>query len=225
MKKSYYKYLITLFLTAIFAISAPVFAESSEVRFTRIAAEKGDAEAQYHLALAYDSGDGIELDHEQAVYWYQKAADQGYVDAMFNLAVSYDDGEGVEMDDEMAIYWYTKAAELGDSDAQNNVAVMYEDGEGTDIDYDKARYWYTKSAENKNSLAQYNLADLYYNGRGLSSANKVEAYAWFAVSAENDESGAEERRKGTWRELSKSERADARALADKYIDLYTEYAY
>lgn len=224
MKKSTYKYLITLFLTTIFAVSAPVFAESTEFRFKQIAAEKGDAEAQYYLGIAYDSGDGVDLDHEKAVYWYQKSADQGNTDAMFSLAVSYDDGEGVEMDDEMAIYWYTKAAELGESNAQNNVAVMYEDGEGTDIDYDKALYWYTKSAENKNSLAQYNLADLYYNGRGLSAANKVAAYAWFAVAAENDESGAEDRRKSVWRELNKSERADARQLADKYIDLYTDYS-
>lgn len=224
MIKRHLTFATSLFVGLFMLVSVPNYSYAEVSKETQAIineAEQGDAEAQYNLAVAYDMGDGIDVDHAKAVFWYQKSADQGYKDAMFNLAVSYDDGEGVEEDNELAVFWYTKAAEKGDADAQNNLAVMYEDGEGTEVDYDQARIWYTKSAQQGNSLAQYNLADLYYNGRGLPQPDKVEAYAWFAVAAENDETGAEDRRKGVWRELNKEQRSDARELSTKYIDEYT----
>ena len=48
---------------------------SSEIIFKRYekAAEQGDADAQYNLALCYKNGTGVEKDAEKAVEWYQKA--------------------------------------------------------------------------------------------------------------------------------------------------------
>ena len=43
----------------------------------RGAAERGDAEAQYNLAVLYEEGVGVRQDYRQSVYWYQRAADQG----------------------------------------------------------------------------------------------------------------------------------------------------
>ena len=40
-------------------------------------AEKGDVTAQFNLGVAYDIGEGVEQNDEQASHWYQKAADQG----------------------------------------------------------------------------------------------------------------------------------------------------
>jgi len=37
------------------------------------AANEGDPEAQYHLAIAYEYGNGIEMDLKQSLYWYQKS--------------------------------------------------------------------------------------------------------------------------------------------------------
>lgn len=37
-------------------------------------AEKGDADAQYHLGLYYFYGDGVKKDLEKAVFWFTKAA-------------------------------------------------------------------------------------------------------------------------------------------------------
>ena len=42
------------------------------------AAEAGNAAAQCYLAWSYDEGDGVEVDHEKAFYWYTKAAEFGY---------------------------------------------------------------------------------------------------------------------------------------------------
>ena len=33
---------------------------------------------QAHLGWCYDEGDGVEVDHEKAFYWYTKAAEFGY---------------------------------------------------------------------------------------------------------------------------------------------------
>ena len=47
----------------------------------KVAAEKGDAIAQFNLGLSYYHGKGVLQDYAQAVYWYRKAAEQGHPDA------------------------------------------------------------------------------------------------------------------------------------------------
>ncbi|NBT29691.1 MAG: hypothetical protein EBT18_09450, partial [Gammaproteobacteria bacterium] len=39
----------------------------------RLAAEQGDATAQYNLAAMYDNGKGVPQDYEEAVKWYSKS--------------------------------------------------------------------------------------------------------------------------------------------------------
>ena len=39
------------------------------------AAENGNTEAQYNLALLYENGEETEKNLEKAFYWYQKAAE------------------------------------------------------------------------------------------------------------------------------------------------------
>ena len=47
------------------------------VKLFRKAAEKGHADAQYHLGLCYDQGIGVPKDKSEAEYWYRKAAKGG----------------------------------------------------------------------------------------------------------------------------------------------------
>ena len=47
----------------------------------KVAAEKGDAIAQFNLGLSYYHGNGVPQDNTQAVYWYREAAEQGHPDA------------------------------------------------------------------------------------------------------------------------------------------------
>ena len=46
------------------------------VRLYRLAAEQGDANAQYNLGRMYDLGQGVARDHEEAVRWYRLADGQ-----------------------------------------------------------------------------------------------------------------------------------------------------
>jgi TPR repeat protein len=53
---------------------------------TQKAAERGDANAQYQLALCYAQGIGVEKNPSNAVFWCEKAVDQGHADAAKALA-------------------------------------------------------------------------------------------------------------------------------------------
>ena len=83
----------------------------------RIAAEQGDAHAQYKLGRKYKLGSGVDTDYGEAVRWFQKAAEQDFAAAQYNLGVMYEYGYGVDRDLSLAKYWYEKAADQGDKDA------------------------------------------------------------------------------------------------------------
>ena len=63
------------------------FNKDLELRFFWLfkAAEQGDLEASYKLALAYLSGQGVEVDRNQAIKWFEKAAAKDYEDAAWRL--------------------------------------------------------------------------------------------------------------------------------------------
>jgi len=41
-------------------------------------AEKGNADAQYHLGYMFQTGTGVKKDNEKAHFWYTKAAQNGH---------------------------------------------------------------------------------------------------------------------------------------------------
>ena len=104
-----------LLITAVFlqsaAAAAPALAMNStkfirtaagdpqdSVDTLRMKAERGDREAEYKLALAYDVGIGAPQDLEQAAAWYERAAEQGHAGAQFSLGLMYGNGRGVPQD-------------------------------------------------------------------------------------------------------------------------------
>ena len=57
----------------------------SAVKYGRIAADQGHADAQFGLGICYANGYGVKKDPAEAVKWYRKAAEQGQADAQNNL--------------------------------------------------------------------------------------------------------------------------------------------
>ena len=55
------------------------------VKWYRLAADQGNADAQRLLGGMYENGTGVSQDYFQAVKWYRLAADQGNEDAQWNL--------------------------------------------------------------------------------------------------------------------------------------------
>jgi len=85
----------------------------SRVQERQVSAEKGDAKAQYNLALIYDRGIGVKNDDSKALKWYRLAAEQGYAEAQYNLGMMYYFGKGVDQDNIKAYQWIILAAADG----------------------------------------------------------------------------------------------------------------
>jgi len=75
----------------------------------RKAADQGNAEAQFNLALMYEEGRGVTKDDEQAAMWYSKAAEQDYARAQFNLGKMLSEGKGGHQDNIEAYKWLSLA--------------------------------------------------------------------------------------------------------------------
>lgn len=144
-------------------------------------AEKGDAHAQYNVALIYARGQGVPQDYKQAAEWYRKAAEQGVAAAQYNLGVMYSNGQGVPQDPQEARKWFLKAAEQGVALAQTSLGNIYESGAFKN--YDEALKAYRKAAEEGIASAQFNLAIMYDLGQGV-PRNYEEAAKWYRKAAE-----------------------------------------
>ena len=55
-------------------------------RWKPIAAQ-GDVDAQYNLAWLYANGNGMTVDVDKALYWWEKAAETGHADAEFAMVI------------------------------------------------------------------------------------------------------------------------------------------
>ena len=63
--------------------------DAEAVRWYRLAAEQGDADAQYSLGNMNAEGRGVARDDAEAVRWYRLAAEQGYARAQNRLGAMY----------------------------------------------------------------------------------------------------------------------------------------
>ena len=88
--------------------------EEEEFEEVLKAAESGDADSQFRVAMLYSLGMGTEENPQEAAVWLKKAASAGHVQAMLALVKLYRCGaEGVEADQEEADKWLQMAKEQG----------------------------------------------------------------------------------------------------------------
>jgi TPR repeat protein len=149
----------------------------------RVAAERGDAEAQSNLGVLYVIGEGVGQDDAEAVRWYRKSAEQGFDPAQFNLGGMYERGAGVAQDYVEAARWYRAAAEQGNAEAQTDLGILYATGRGVALDNVEAARWYRMAAKQGHADAQYSLGFMYATGRGVEQ-DDVEAERWCRKAAE-----------------------------------------
>lgn len=89
-----------------------------------LAAERGDPEAQFNLAVAYVKGNGVERDMNVAVTWFERAAGQGVVSAQSKLGLLYATGDGVALDRIEAYKWLVVASRQGEVAAIANARYL-----------------------------------------------------------------------------------------------------
>ena len=119
-------------------------------------AEKGDAEAQYHLGWMYSNGQGVMQDYKATARLWGLAAKQSYPDAQSFLALMYLSGRGVPQDYNEAARLLELAAKQGFPDAQFNLGAMFDAGQGVPLDYVKAHMWLNVAATNGRHYAASN---------------------------------------------------------------------
>ena len=78
----------------------------------RMAADQGDANAQYNLGMMYKNGQGDAQDIGQAMRLFEMAANQGHANAQYNLGVMHSRDQREDRYSE-AMKWYAMAAEQG----------------------------------------------------------------------------------------------------------------
>ena len=117
--------------------------EAESVKWYKLAAEAGDAEAQFCLGVMYYDGRGVEQDDAEALKCFRLAADAGIASAQFRLGHMYDFGKGVPQNYTEAVKWYRLAAEAGMENAQINLGEMYANGDGVPHDNHLAYMWFT----------------------------------------------------------------------------------
>ena len=119
----------------------------SPIQRLRMQAERGNVEAQFELARAYDHGRDVPKDKTEAVRWYRLAARQEDTFAQNALGDNYWEGTGVPKDDTEAVRWWRLAADKGFAPAQHSLGkILSGGGQGVRSDKIQAYMWLALSA-------------------------------------------------------------------------------
>ena len=127
----------------------------------RLAAEQGDASAQFILGAMYYYGVSVRMDDAEAVNWMRLAAEQGHAGAQLILGASYANGRYVPQDWIEATKLYRLAAEQGSPNAQVGLGERYlylasnDEGDGAIQTFIDAYMWLTIAAIGGNTSAAY----------------------------------------------------------------------
>jgi len=98
------------------------------------AAGRFNPDAKLRLARMYRDGNGVPVDHEEAILWYLPLAADGHSLAQYELAQMLEAGARETKGREAALYWYRQAAEGGDPSAQRRLATAEHDKEVAQVD-------------------------------------------------------------------------------------------
>nr|WP_277348077.1 tetratricopeptide repeat protein [Pseudopontixanthobacter vadosimaris] len=153
-------------------------------------AAKNNAEAIYHLGMAYHTGAGLPRNPAKALEMFRQAAAQGDVLASYKLGCFYD-GQGgtlVQQDAETALRHKLVAAEAGYALAQQDVAALY----AAQRDWASAVQWLEKAMLQgwPDALSAY--ASVHNSAEGV-KPNPVKTAAYFRIFLDRTE-GSERQR-------------------------------
>jgi uncharacterized protein len=144
-----------------------------------VLANKGDAEAQYHVGMMYNNGIGTQRDLKQAFEWFQKSAASNDPLGAYKLGCYYD-GQGADVvasDPTEALKYKLVAAKAGYALAQNDVAGLY----GRQGKEEEAMTWLKLAADQGDGVALYRLSGSHYQGKGVPKDRSL-AYAYYKLS-------------------------------------------
>ena len=133
---------------------------SEAARLFRIAAEMGNANAQYNVGVCLQQGEGVPYNPVEAFTWFKRAADAGFALAYTNVGYALLYGLGVPQDKAAAIVYYRRGADQGDATSMFNLGVCYLEGNGLRTDVPLAVAWMTRARESGFPHAERRLAEV-----------------------------------------------------------------
>lgn len=113
--------------------------------YYKLAAEKGNIEAQNYLGFRYYNGEGIRQDADSAIYWIRKAAEKGDIKAAGNMGYLLSQAPDITHDYDEAFRWLKTATEAGLPTAMTQLAELYRRGLGCSPDTLNAIRLYEKA--------------------------------------------------------------------------------
>ncbi|MEP2785134.1 MAG: SEL1-like repeat protein [Pseudoruegeria sp.] len=174
-----------LLLARLYLQGAPDFAPNLEASLTlyNTAAEAGNPQAQFALALLYGQDQFGIRDNEKSLFWLGQAADNGDVQAQFNLARNLESGFGIAQDPEAAIARYRQAAQGGHVTAQRIMGAKYLLDEIPEPIPGRAMTLLEAAALTGDAAAQSNLGYAFATGT-KATRNDVTAAGWYQMAAD-----------------------------------------
>ncbi|MBD3654160.1 hypothetical protein [Kangiella sp.] len=116
-----------------------------------------NAEAAYRLGLIYDNGVNTEVDHEEAMKWFQKGWDLGHYNSFLNAVIKLMDGSE---EDQKRAFKAFQPYQYKDTYPSFYMGVMYRDGIGTEVDLEKALYQFRIAERLKHPEAAAQIKEL-----------------------------------------------------------------
>lgn len=144
-----------------------------------VLANKGNAEAQYHVGMMHNNGIGTRQDPKQAFEWFEKSTTSGDPLGAYKLGCYYD-GQGagiVTLDSNEALKYKLVAAKAGCALAQHDVALLY-DKQGN---AEEALKWWKMAGDQGYPAALYRLSMAYSAGKGTPRDLSM-SFAYFKLS-------------------------------------------
>ncbi len=146
---------------------------SQEIQDLINSANSGNTEAQFKLGSAYDYGQGVTRNGNEALKWYLMAAEAGNAEAQNSVGSGYQ----AEKKYMLAYEWYEKAAKQNHALATNNLGYLHDLGLGVPQDRKKGYDLYLKSANLGWAEAMYNIGQMLGSGQ-LGEVDINEGCVW-----------------------------------------------
>lgn len=171
---------VVLAFACLLALATPAHANDART-FNAMGAlaNRGDAEAQYHVGMMHNNGIGTPQDRSQAFAWFEKSAAANDPLGAYKLGCYYD-GQGagiVAADADQALKYKLISAKAGYARAQHDVALMY-DRQGNSED---ALKWWKAAGDQGLPAALFSLSRAYSAGKGTARDLSL-SYAYFKLS-------------------------------------------
>lgn len=162
------------------------------VRFYRVVAERGNAEAQFKMGAICEKGTsgGVEKDILQAIYWYKQCKGGGKTSVQYKIGSWFEQGitDVMSVDLKEAVWWYRLCDAGRHAEMQYRIASWYEHGQSDELtvvierNIDEAIYWYKLCKAGNDMQTQLRIAGWYESGLEVSNGRDViEAVYWYTL--------------------------------------------